>query len=214
MGSGTWSPDMIDSLEIDPRIKIREPKDLLETTRVVRVNAFDEDSVKAFSVSMSMAHRTGQPIIPVVIDSYGGYTYSLLAMIDIMKSSRVPVATIVQGKAMSCGAILFTCGTEGYRFMGPNATLMIHDVSAREPHQKSEEVQVSAKETDRLNRKMYSIMDKNCGHEPGYSWDLVQQRGRTDWYLSPKQAVHHRYANHIGVPKMTTKVIVEMTFDF
>lgn len=203
---------MIEDLEIDPRVKVREPKELLEPARIVRVNSFDEDSVKAFSTAMSAAHRTGQPVVPVIIDSYGGYVYSLMAMIDIIRSSRVPVATVIQGKAMSCGAVLFTCGTDGYRFIGPNATLMIHDVSSWEPRQKSEEIQVSAKETDRLNRKLYAIMDQNCGHKAGHSWDLVQRRGRTDWYLTPKQAVAHGYASKVGVPRLSTRVRVEMDF--
>ena len=203
---------MIEDLQIDHRIKIRDPKELLEPARIIRVNAFDEESVKIFSGAMSIAHRTGQPVIPIVIDSYGGEAYSLMAMIDIIKSSRVPVATIVQGKAISCGAVLFTCGSEGYRFIGPHATLMIHDVSHWEPRSKAEEIKVSARETDRLNKKLFSVIDQNCGHKPGHTWNIIQSRGRTDWYLSPKQAIQHGYANHIGVPTLSTKVSVEVTF--
>jgi len=203
---------MIEDLQIDPRLKVREPKELLEPARVVRVNSFDEEAVKAFSAAMSVAHRTGQPVIPIIIDSYGGCVYSLLAMLDIVGSSRIPVATVIQGKAMSCGAVLFTCGAEGHRYMGPNATLMIHDVSTWEPRSKSEEIQVAARETDRVNKKLYSIIDQNCGHKAGYTWDIVHKRGRTDWYMSPKQAVEHGYASHVGVPKLSTRIRIEMEF--
>ena len=133
-------------------------------------------------------------------------------MIDIIKSSRIPVATIIQGKAMSSAAVLFTAGHEGYRFIGPHATLMIHDVSAWEPRAKAEEKIVSARETDRLNKKLYQIIDQNCGHKSGYSWDIVQSRARTDWYMSPKIAVQHNYANHIGIPVLSTEIKVEMKF--
>ena len=43
---------------------------------VVRVNKFDEDSAKEFAQNMSLAQNTGQPIVPVVIDSYGGQVYA------------------------------------------------------------------------------------------------------------------------------------------
>ncbi len=39
---------------------------------VIRVNKFDEESAKKFSDAMSEAQNTGQPIVPVIIDSYGG----------------------------------------------------------------------------------------------------------------------------------------------
>lgn len=202
---------MLESLELDPRLKFRAAAFV---PRVIRVNSFDEDSVAEFSAEMAAAHRTGQSVIPIIIDSYGGDTYACLAMCDIVKTSRVPVATIVQGKAMSSGAILFTCGTAGYRFMGENATLMIHDAANSTGWKKSEEIKADAKETDRINKKIYRLIDRNCGLPNGYSWDLVQKRARADWYLNPKQAVQHGYANHIGVPSLRTRVTIETSLDF
>ena len=96
---------------------------------VIRVRKFDESAAKEFSEKMAKAHNTGQPVVPVVIDSYGGQVYSLLAMVSEIQHSKLPVATIVQGKAMSCGAILFSFGQKGMRYMDPHATVMIHDVS-------------------------------------------------------------------------------------
>ena len=97
---------------------------------VIRVNKFDEESAAKFSAQMSAAQSTGQTMIPIVIDSYGGQVYSLMSMIANIKSSKIPVATIVEGKAMSCGALLFSYGVSGYRFMDKHATIMIHDVSS------------------------------------------------------------------------------------
>ena len=68
----------------------------------ILVNKFTEDSAKDFKKDMFRAQNSGQKIIPIEIDSYGGEVYSLLKMIDVIKSSTVPVATICMGKAMSC----------------------------------------------------------------------------------------------------------------
>ncbi len=207
---------MIDLLIIDPKIKVQHPLDLLRLPKVLTINTFDEDAAKRFRHDMSMAHRTGQPIIPVVVDSYGGDIYAFLSMYDTIKAARVPVATIMIGKAMSCGAAIGTCGTQGYRFVAPNATLMIHDAAtgSASENRKVEEARADAKEVDRLNRKVFQIMDENCGHPTGFFWDLVQQRSRADWYLTPKDAKKLGIANHIKIPILQTHVRVETTLQF
>src|SRR5271154_2601253 len=116
--------------QIDPKLKIKKLEDLIDLPVVVLVNKFDEAAAKEFRDTFTRAVNTGQKIIPIVIDSYGGHVYSLMSMIGMIKQSPVPVATIVTGKAMSCGAILFSFGQEGLRFMDPSATLLIHDVSS------------------------------------------------------------------------------------
>ena len=136
---------------------LKEAKLVDDLPIVIRVNKFDEASAKSFSAQMSRAQNSGQTIVPVIIDSYGGQVYSLMSMISDIKHSRLPVATIVQGKAMSCGAILFSFGAPGKRFMDPDATVMIHDVSSME-YGKVEEIKASAEETERLNQKIYHMM--------------------------------------------------------
>ena len=119
---------------------------------VIRVNKFDEAAAKDFSKEVTRAQNTGQPTLPVIIDSYGGQVYSLMSMISDLERSRIPVATIIQGKAMSCGAVLFSFGTEGYRFMAPDATVMIHDVSSG-GRGKVEEIKADAAEAERIRLK-------------------------------------------------------------
>ena len=132
---------------------LKEPALIDGLPTIIRVNKFDESAAKAFSAAMTRAQNTGQPVVPVIIDSYGGQVYSLMSMISDIEHSKVPVATIVQGKAMSCGAILFSFGAEGYRYMDPHATLMIHDVSSMK-FGKVEEVKAGAEETERLNKRV------------------------------------------------------------
>ena len=143
---------------------LKEPKLIDDLPVVIRVRKFDEAAAKAFSDTMANALNTGQPIVPVIIDSYGGQVYSLMSMISDIKHSRIPVATIIQGKAMSCGAILFSFGTEGHRYMDPDATMMIHDVSSM-GWGKVEEIKADAEEVERLNQKVYRMMAKNCAQK-------------------------------------------------
>ena len=175
----------------------------------IRVNKFNEDSARKFAAEMAAAHNTGQNVIPIVIDSYGGQVYSLMSMIAAIKDSKLPVATIIEGKAMSCGAILFSFGEEGRRYMDPNATLMIHDVSSM-AWGKVEEVKVSAEETDRLNKIVYKMMAQNCGHEDEYFLEKVHERGHADWFLDAEDARELNMANHLRIPTMHIDIDVKI----
>ena len=192
--------------KISPLIKEVE---LRKNPVIIRVNKFTEDSAKKFAGEIAAAHNTGQDVIPVVIDSYGGQVYSLMSMISAIQNSQLPVATIVEGKAMSCGAILFSFGEDGKRFIDKNATVMIHDVSSM-AWGKVEEVKVSAQETDRLNKIVYKMMAENCGHDEDYFLDLVHEKGHADWFLDAQDAKKHKLANHIRVPTLHIDIAVKM----
>lgn len=190
---------------------LKEPKLIDDLPVVIRVRKFDETAAKEFAALMSRAQNTGQPVVPVIIDSYGGQVYSLMSMISDIRHSRLPVVTIAQGKAMSCGALLFSFGTEGYRYMDPDATLMIHDVSSLK-WGKVEEIKASAEETERLNKKVYEMMAKNCGHPRRYFLDIIHQKGHADWYVEAKEAKRHNLANHLRIPQLEISAHVDFKF--
>jgi len=179
---------------------------------IIRVNKFDEDSAKEFVQHMSIAQCSGQNVIPVVIDSYGGQVYSLMTMIDSIKASRVPVATIVEGKAMSCGAVLLTCGAPGMRYASPHSTIMIHEVASGGAG-KVEEIKADAKETDRLNEKIFKIMAENIGKDDDFFLDEIHHKKHADWYLEPEEAKEIDLINHVKIPEMMLTVDVKYKFE-
>ena len=186
--------------------------ELRKSPVVVRVNKFDEKSAKEFSVAIAEAHNTGQEVIPVVIDSYGGEVYSLMAMISAIRHAEIPVATIIEGKAMSCGAILFSFGEEGMRFMDPNATVMIHDVSSTQLG-KVEELKASVAETERLNKIVYKMMARNCGKKDDYFLKLVDKKKHADWFLDAEDCKKHGLANQLRIPKFNISIDVNIDFE-
>jgi ATP-dependent Clp protease, protease subunit len=203
-------------INIDPRIVLPEAEKSLEIPAFVKfTGTFEEESASKFRAELNMAESHAraakQEIIPIVIDSYGGEVYSLLSMIDAIDACEIPIATIVESKAMSCGAILFSCGAEGHRYMAPNATVMIHDVSSM-TWGKLEELKVGVAETERLSKVVFERMSKNCGHKKNYFEDLVSKKKHQDWYLNAKEAKSHNLANHMKLPIM--QVDIEMRHSF
>ena len=179
---------------------------------IIRVNKFDEKSAAEFAMKMSLAHSTGQKVIPIVIDSYGGQVYSLMTMIAAIESADLPVATIVEGKAMSCGAVLLSFGEQGMRFADPNATVMIHDVSSG-AFGKIEELKADVAEADRLDQKIFTMMARNCGKKDDYFKKKVFSKKHADWFMDAQEAKRHGLVNHLRVPKLTIKVDVNIDFE-
>jgi ATP-dependent Clp protease protease subunit len=178
-------------------------KDSVTLPTVVTVNSFDEKAVVAFNKDFTTAIETDQPFIPIVIDSYGGQVYSLMAMIDTIITSPVPVITIAEGKAMSCGVILFSCGSR--RFASPNTTFLIHDVSGS-AYGKVAELQASAKEGVKLDRKIHRLVSTNIGQKPSFIKDEIHKRSHADWYLTASEAKKINLATDIGIPTIIMSI--------
>ena len=180
------------------------------------VGSFTEESAVKFRDNLEAAEnaalKCGQDVIPITIDSYGGSVYALLGMIDAIQNCSIKVATIVESKAMSCGAVLFSCSAEGYRFVGPNATVIIHTVSTGE-FGKIDEVKAGNEEADRLNDKLFRLMSKNCGHNDSYFLDKLQERRMADWFLDQKTCIQHNLANKVHIPSIKVKVNCDFKFE-
>ena len=200
---------MIWTSEVSPLIKEVE---LRKSPIIIRVNRFDEKSANEFSHKMALAHSTRQKVIPVVIDSYGGQVYSLMSMIAAIESSELPVATIVEGKAMSCGAVLLSFGEQGMRFADPNATVMIHDVSSG-GWGKIEELKADVAEAERLDEKIFTMMARNCGKKDDYFKKKVFNKKHADWFMDAQEAKRHGLVNHLRLPKLKIKINAEIDFE-
>lgn len=206
------------SLKVDPRITLIEPEKSCQLPIFVRFSGeFEEANCMKFRQELIQAENhamdSGQGVLPIVIDSYGGDVYALMACIDSINAidKSLKIATIVEGKAMSCGAVLLSCGHEGYRFAAKNATVMIHEVSSVH-FGKNEELKASAKESDRLNDKILEIMSENCGHDKNYFGKQISSRRHADWFLDSKEALAHNLVNVIGTPKFDVNVKMNVEF--
>lgn len=197
--------------DIDRKIRFKKVEEFLELPKTIVVNSFNETAVNSFRNDFTDALKTGQEIIPVVIDSYGGMVDSLLSMVDIVKKSPVPVATIVSGKAMSCGSILFSCGAEGHRYIGDFGRVLIHPVTSG-AYGHHEDIKARAKETKRLNKLILQMMAKNCGHKKNFFINKLEENVNTDWFLTPQDCLDVNLAQHIGTPMFNISVDVGVEF--
>jgi len=199
---------MADDNKSEPRSIV----DYVESKIVsIYVNDFTEPSAKSFYEGIKQAQNTGQRVIPVFIDSYGGFCDELVVMMDLIEASPIPVATIAVGKAMSCGSVLLTCGASGMRFIAPTARVMVHHVASM-AWGKVPDMKVAVEETDRLQQLLFTKMAKNCKKPDNYFLDILKERGNTDWYLTPAECFKHGIVDEIKIPRLETEVRVKHRF--
>lgn len=170
----------------------------------ITVNSFNENASTNFRNQFFRLESSDQAIIPIVIDSFGGDVYSLLSMVSIIESSNKPVATICDSKAMSCGAMLFSCGNKGLRFFGPRAYMLIHQISC-ETYGKFTDIMVSTEHTSDLNEEVFKLLDKNSGKRKGYFEKMLFDSANSDLYLNAEAVVKHGLADHISIPRLSVE---------
>lgn len=198
-------------IHADPRLQIEKPYELTAAPEIVYLaGEIDEEVATAFRRDLEVAEHNavaaGQEILPVCIDTPGGCIYSMMGMIDAMEACSITIATVVESKAMSAGAVLVTCGDRKHRYMGPNATMMLHSASGG-LQGTIEEVEKNARELKRLDDISNEIMSRNCGKKRSFFAEKTKENG-PEWYINAKEAKKLGLISHIGIPILRTYITV------
>jgi ATP-dependent Clp protease protease subunit len=200
---------MFQEFQIDGRITM--PPETVP--KIITVRDFDEEGVETFAKDMVEANDKGQDIIPIIIDSYGGSAYALLRMIDIIENIGKPVATIIEGKAMSCGSILAAMGTPGYRFAAPRSWILLHATKAGTMGTPTKMV-ADVAHVSALEKDIYTMMAKHCKQNKNYFLKLIREADGADIYFTPKEAVKHKVCDIVAIPRLITTCEVKTTFGY
>lgn len=181
--------------------------------RVIRVRGFNEKQVHNFRLRLQYAIESGQPVIPVVVDSYGGDAYGLFAIIDLLEWAKfhTTIATVCEGKAMSAGALVLSCGEHGHRYVAPNAAVMVHEGSGFSSGKTSEQM-ASAAESKRVSDQYFSLLSKYCRKPRAFFDRLLKQLGNADAHMDAETAVKIGVADQVGLPQLAVQVEVSFAF--
>lgn len=88
----------------------------------------DEDKSRAaceFVLKSNILFKN-RSALTVVLNTVGGECAEGFAVIDIMQTSRIPVATVGIGNIMSMGVLLLSAGAKGLRTITHNTEIMAH----------------------------------------------------------------------------------------
>ncbi len=119
-------PPEIDNSEKDPS------KLLQDAGMYVFMGEVAEDTIKPIIewilVENHVAKKKKKELL-LMICSDGGSMENAFALIDVMKSSSIPVKTVGLGSIASCGLLIFLAGTKGRRVLTPNTSILSHQYS-------------------------------------------------------------------------------------
>lgn len=99
--------------------------------------------------------------ITMYINSPGGSVTAGLGIYDTMNLIDCNVSTVCIGQAASMGAFLLASGQKGKRYSLPNSRIMIHQVLGGIHYSQATDVQIHAKEMQRLKDILNEILAKN-----------------------------------------------------
>lgn len=129
--------------------------------------------------------------IKIYINSFGGSVMDLFAILDTMNSVPNPIYTIALGTAMSCGSVLFSAGNK--RFVGENAEIMLHGVSAG-VFGKTSDMTENLDEIKKLENRLLGILAQNTGKTLE---QIKEDVFKTDKYLNAQEAIAYGIADEV-----------------
>jgi len=177
-----------------PTVKDRSPRgeryfDLfskLLNDRVIMITEPVDDHMMGIIVSQLLyleAEDADEPI-HMYISSPGGSVMAGLAILDTMNLINAPVHTYAMGMVASMAAILFTCGENGYRYIFPNAEVMIHQPLGGTQGQASD-IEIQANHIINLKKRLYRILSKATGKHV----KTIEKESDRDNYFEANDAI-------------------------
>ena len=67
--------------------------------------------------------------------------------------------------------------------------------------------------SERLNKKLYTMMARNCGKPDDYFLKLIHDKGHADWFLEAEEAKDHNIVQQLRIPQLTGKVLVNIELE-
>lgn len=130
---------------------------------------------KLLMVSIKMGIEP--PPIKLHLTTYGGSIHAAFSVIGCIKSSRVPVHTVIDGYVASAGTLISVCGAK--RYMHKHSSMLIHELRSGTWGKMS----VIEEEYENLKKMMTKIKDLYLEHTKLKKKDLdAILRKDNDWY--------------------------------
>jgi ATP-dependent Clp protease protease subunit len=131
----------------------------------------------------------------LMICSDGGSIAEAFALIDVMRSSRIPVKTVGLGSIASCGLLIFMAGATGRRVLTPNTSILSHQFSW-ESEGKSHELFATIKEFELTQKRMVTLYRDATGLED----DVIRKvlLPPQDVWLSAEEALEYHICDAIA----------------
>lgn len=156
---------------------------LLKNRIILLTGEIDDNMSSSIVAQLLYLDSINNENISIYINSPGGSITAGMAIYDTMNFIKSDVSTICIGMAASMGAFLLSSGTEGKRYILPNAEVMIHQPLGGVNGQATE-IEIVANHILKLREKLSIILSKNT-KQP---LDKIKKDTERDNYMDSKEA--------------------------
>lgn len=131
----------------------------------------------------------------LMICSEGGALENAFALIDVMRTSKIPVKTVGLGMIASAGLMIFIAGASGRRVLTPNTSILSHQFTAGHVG-KAHELFATVKEFELAEQRMLELYRDCTGLDERKIREVLLPP--QDVYLSAEEALKHRICDHVA----------------
>ena len=162
-------------MEIETKIEVEEAS--FDDTNYFLVGSIESDNVMNVVKWIYQANQNDKVEGPInlYINSEGGQVCDAYALIDVMRSSRKPVATIGMGVICSAAFMILAAGAKGHRKLGKNTSVMMHQLNHDWGGNYADLKSLGA-EIDYHHKRMIKILEESTG---------LDKQGVQDNFLRP-----------------------------
>ena len=130
----------------------------------------------------------------LMICSEGGAMESAFALIDVMRNSSHNIRTVGIGSVISSAFLIFAAGDSGERYIGKNASCMMHQYS-NEFSGKYHDITAAKKETELNHTRMIALLSQFTSLDA----ETVKSTflSPTDNWLTPEEMLNYGVADYI-----------------
>ena len=121
--------------------------------------------------SRKAVYGTEPPPIKIHINSYGGSVFAGLAAVDYIRTSNMPVETVIDGCAASAATLMSVVAN--HRSMHSNSCMLIHQLSGH-MWGKFQEMQDDMKNSEMLMQKIKNIYREYCSIPKSVLEDILK----------------------------------------
>ena len=131
----------------------------------------------------------------LMICSNGGSIEEAFALIDVMRSSIIPIKTVGLGSIASCGLMIFLAGSKGRKVLTPNTSILSHQFSWGSAG-KAHELFATVKEFELMQDRMINHYRVSTGLDD----DTIKKvlLPPQDVYLSADEALEYNICDHVS----------------
>jgi ATP-dependent Clp protease protease subunit len=145
-------------------------------------------------IMMGAQNPSSKHPMKLYVNSDGGNLTDAFALMDVMRTTPVPIATVGMGNLMSSAFMIFAAGTKGKRAIAKNTSIMIHQFN-HEYMGKYHDMKAYAEEIDRINYRMVAELSRTSGlSESVVGTKLLRP---SDVWLTAEQLVELGFADII-----------------